>query len=56
MNSLLLLIPLGMVVLAVFVAAFFWAVKSGQYDDLDSPAMRIILDDDSQPPQRWRNS
>ena len=28
---------------------FFWAVGSGQFDDLDTPAMRVILDDDTRP-------
>ena len=38
-------------VLAGAVWAFFWAVGSGQFDDLDTPAMRIVLDDDSKPPE-----
>lgn len=44
------LIPLGIVLLAVAVGAFFWAVRSGQFDDMDTPAWRILLDDDSAPP------
>ena len=51
MNIIFILIPLGLVLLIVAVAAFFWAVRSGQYDDLESPAWRILLDDDSAPPQ-----
>ena len=35
---------------AALVAAFFWAVRTGQYDDLESPAWRILLDDDRAPP------
>jgi len=46
-----ILIPLGLVVLGSAIAAFFWAVRSGQYDDLESPAWRILLDDDRAPPQ-----
>ena len=49
MNSLYLLIPLGLVVLAGIIAAFFWAVGSGQFDDLDSPALSVVLDDDRRP-------
>lgn len=45
------LIPVGLILLLVAVAAFFWAVRSGQYEDLDSPAWRVILDDDRAPPQ-----
>jgi cbb3-type cytochrome oxidase maturation protein len=36
-----------MLVAACFLAAFLWAVKSGQYDDPDTPAMRILFDDNS---------
>lgn len=46
MSSLYLLIPLSLVFLAVAIAIFFWAVKSGQYDDLDSEAERMLFEDD----------
>jgi cbb3-type cytochrome oxidase maturation protein len=49
MNILYLLIPLGLLLLGAAVAAFFWAVGSGQFDDLDSPAMSVIMDDDTKP-------
>jgi cbb3-type cytochrome oxidase maturation protein len=48
MTILFALIPLAVVLLAVAVWAFFWAVKSGQFDDLDTPAVRILLDDDDE--------
>jgi cbb3-type cytochrome oxidase maturation protein len=41
-----LLIPLSIVLLALAVWAFFWAVNNGQFDDLDTPAERILHDDD----------
>lgn len=41
-----LLIPLAMVLTAVAVAVLLWAVKSGQFDDLEGPAHRILWDDD----------
>jgi len=44
------LIPLGLALLLAAVAAFFWAVRSGQFDDLETPAWRILLDDDRNPP------
>ncbi|MDH4124384.1 MAG: cbb3-type cytochrome oxidase assembly protein CcoS [Gammaproteobacteria bacterium] len=50
MNILYLLIPLGLLLLVGAVAAFFWAVGAGQFDDLDSPGMSVIMDDDSKPP------
>ena len=49
MSILYFLIPLALLVLGLAVWAFFWAVGSGQFDDLDTPAMRIVLDDDSRP-------
>lgn len=56
MNILFLLIPLGLVLLACAVAAFFWAVGSGQFDDLDSPAMSVVMDDDTKPSARDRRT
>lgn len=46
MSILYLLIPLSLVLLAFAIWAFFWAVKSGQFDDLEGPAHRILFDDD----------
>lgn len=46
MNILLMLVPLSLVLLVVAVAAFVWAVKRGQFDDLDTPALDILEDDD----------
>ena len=49
MSILYLLIPLGLILVVVMVAAFFWAAKAGQFDDLQTPAVQILLDDDSRP-------
>lgn len=46
MNILFALIPLAIILLVFAVWAFFWAVRSGQFDDLDTPAVRILLDDE----------
>lgn len=46
MTILYLLIPLGLIIMAIAIAAFLWAIKSGQYDDLEGPAHRILMDDD----------
>lgn len=51
MSILFVLIPLGLVLVALAVGAFFWATGSGQFDDLESPAWRVILDDDRKPPE-----
>jgi cbb3-type cytochrome oxidase maturation protein len=50
MNIIYLLIPLGVGLLVLSVWAFLWAVRSGQFDDLDSPGVQILLDDDRAPP------
>jgi len=50
------LIPLGLVLLVFAVGAFFWAVRSGQFDDLDTPAWRILLDDDTAPPEEVKKN
>lgn len=46
MNILLFLVPLALLMGAIGLAAFFWALKSGQYDDLDGAAARILLEDE----------
>ncbi len=46
MNALYLLIPLSLVLVSIAVTIFIWAVNNGQFDDLDSPAWRILEDDD----------
>lgn len=48
MEILILLVPLAAVVVAIAVWAFFWALRRGQFDDLDSPAWRIVFDDQHQ--------
>ncbi|MFB2704365.1 cbb3-type cytochrome oxidase assembly protein CcoS [Marinobacter shengliensis] len=40
------LVPLMLVLVALGVVLFSWAVKNGQYDDLEGPAHRILYDDD----------
>lgn len=46
MTALLFLIPIALFLGGVALLAFFWTVKSGQYDDLEGAAERILLDDD----------
>ena len=50
MNILLLLIPLSVMLLAVAIGAFVWAVRRGQFDDLDTPAIDILAEDGTPPP------
>ncbi len=49
MIILYLLIPLGLVLLVAALWAFFWAVRHGQFDDLDTPGVQVLLDDDRAP-------
>lgn len=46
MTILYLLIPLAVVLIAVAVAFFIWTVRTGQYEDMEGPAYRILMDDD----------
>lgn len=46
MDILYLLIPIALVILGIAVWAFMWAVRSGQYEDMEGPAHRILMDDD----------
>lgn len=46
MTILYLLIPLAVVLIAVAIAFFIWTVRTGQYEDMEGPAYRILMDDD----------
>ena len=46
MDIIYLLIPISLVLVAVIVAVLFWAVRSGQYDDMEGPRHKILMDDD----------
>ncbi len=46
MNSLFFLIPIALIFIAIAVRVLFWAINSGQYDNLDTEAHRILFDDD----------
>ena len=50
MNHLLLLIPLALALGALGLAAFFWSLKSGQYDDLDGASVRILDETNDETP------
>lgn len=47
MEALYLLIPLSLILVALAIWIFFGAADSGQFDDLDGPALRVLRDDDS---------
>ncbi|TVT46461.1 MAG: cbb3-type cytochrome oxidase assembly protein CcoS [Denitromonas halophila] len=49
MDSLYLLIPLSVLLVFVIGLLFWWSVRSGQFDDLEGPAYRMMMDDDKPP-------
>lgn len=56
MEILYLLIPLSVVLVFAIGALFWWSVKSGQFDDLEGPAHRVLMDDDDQPTDNTEKS
>jgi len=46
MSVLYVVVPLTLVVVLVAVVAFVWAAKRGQFDDMETPAVRMLHDDD----------
>jgi cbb3-type cytochrome oxidase maturation protein len=49
MTDFLYLVPIALVLGLIGLVAFMWTLKSGQYDDLDGAAERILLDDEDKP-------
>ena len=45
MSVLFLLVPLAILLVAIFVGAYVWSTRTGQFDDLTTPAMRVVHDD-----------
>ncbi len=45
-NILFLLIPVSLVIMGIAIWVFLWAIRSGQFEDLEGPAHRILMDDD----------
>lgn len=49
MESLFFLVPIALVFIAIALRVLFWAINSGQYDNLDTEAHRILFDEDPKP-------
>jgi len=56
MGIIYFLIGCSVLIALVFLGAFFWANKSGQHDDTHTPAIRILFDDDIEPPEKTVNN
>ena len=50
MSVLFLLVPLAILLVATFVGAYVWSSRSGQFDDLTTPAMRVLHDEPTRAP------
>lgn len=48
MEIIFVLLPLALTLAFIFLAAYIWAVRSGQFDDTTTPAYRILLDDEAE--------
>ena len=46
MSVLYILIPLAIVLAGIFLTAFIFSIRRGQYDDLDTPPLRMLFDDE----------
>ena len=51
MSVLYLVVPVALLLVAVALAAFAWAARRGQFDDLTTPAIRALQDDSETPPR-----
>ena len=51
MNIMLVLIPAALSLAAIGLAAFLWSLRSGQYEDLEGAAHRVLLDDEADLPE-----
>jgi cbb3-type cytochrome oxidase maturation protein len=49
MESLYILIPLSVILVFVIGVIFWWSLRSGQYDDMEGPAYRMLMDDRDAP-------
>jgi len=56
MSTLVFLIPVSLALGLIGLATFLWSMRSGQYDDLDGAAARILLDDEDVPAQPVQSS
>lgn len=47
LETIFVLLPLALLIASIAVGLFIWAATSGQFDDLDTPAVRMLFDDDA---------
>jgi len=56
MTVLYLLVPIALLLAGTGVAAFFWSVRNGQFDDVETPAIRVLLEEEDPPDRSSENS
>lgn len=52
MSVIYIVLPLALVIVGIAVGAFVWAARRGQFDDLDTPSVRMLHDDDPERPRQ----
>ena len=52
MEIIYLLLPVALILVVIIIWVFFWAVRSDQFEDLEGPAHRIIMEDDDAVPEK----
>ncbi|MCC5855042.1 MAG: cbb3-type cytochrome oxidase assembly protein CcoS [Idiomarina sp.] len=52
MEYLHIMVPVAILLVIAFIAVFYWAVKSGQFDDLERQGFNVLLDDDVKPSEQ----
>ena len=50
MSVLLIVVPLALLIVSLAVGAYIWSVGDGQFDDLETPALRVVHEDGDAPP------
>jgi len=56
MSALYIALPIALLLALAGIAAFIWSVRSGQMDDLETPALRLLGEDDERRPAHTRDS
>lgn len=56
METIFVLLPLALLIAAIAVCFFIWAASTGQFDDLETPALRILFDDEEVTPPAGRSA
>jgi len=56
MDIIYVLVPLSILLIALAITVLFWAIKNGQFEDMDSPAHKILFDDEDTSPSKTQGN